>query len=49
MQACEDWAKENGCQEFASDCELENVDSLAMHLKLGFSEENRIICFTKKL
>lgn len=46
---CEQWAKRKGCIEFASDCELHNEESLAMHLKLGFKESNRIICFTKKL
>lgn len=46
---CEQWAKTNGCTEFASDCELHNEESLAVHLKLGFQEANRIICFTKKL
>lgn len=49
VKACEDWAKEKGCSEFASDCELENEESLAMHLKLGFSEANRVICFKKVL
>ncbi|MCA1318306.1 GNAT family N-acetyltransferase [Bacillus tianshenii] len=49
VQACEDWAKEKGCSEFASDCELDNEESLAMHLKLGFSDANRIICFKKVL
>ena len=47
--ACEEWSKAKGCQEFASDCELENVESVKMHLKLGFHEANRIVCFTKKL
>lgn len=46
---CESWASEKGCSEFASDCELTNEDSLKFHLKTGFSEANRIICFTKKL
>lgn len=46
---CENWSKEKGCREFASDCELENEQSLAMHLKLGFVEANRIICFKKDL
>ena len=46
---CENWARENGCAEFASDCELDNVDSLKFHLKVGFNEAGRIICFTKKL
>ncbi|MFY3790391.1 aminoglycoside 6'-N-acetyltransferase [Ureibacillus sp. MALMAid1270] len=49
VQACENWAKEKGCQEFASDCELDNVESLATHLSLGFTEANRIICFKKTL
>ncbi|MFA1821868.1 aminoglycoside 6'-N-acetyltransferase [Virgibacillus oceani] len=47
--ACENWAKKKGCHEFASDCELENEESLALHLKLGFGEVNRIICFKKEL
>ena len=49
VKACEDWAKSKGCSEFASDCELLNTDSLAFHLRSGFNEANRIICFTKKL
>lgn len=47
--ACEGWAREKGCAEFASDCELSNVDSLKFHLKVGFLEVGRIICFTKSL
>ena len=49
VSMCENWSKEKGCAEFASDCELENTDSLAFHLKIGFTEANRIICFAKKL
>lgn len=49
LAACEDWAKEQGCVEFASDCELDNTGSLGFHLKMGFEEAGRIICFTKKL
>lgn len=49
LRACEDWALEQGCREFASDCELDNLDSLRFHLRLGFTEANRIICFTKQL
>ena len=49
LAACEIWAKEQGCTEFASDCELANTESLRFHRKLGFLEANRIICFTKKL
>ena len=49
LAACESWAKTKGCTEFASDCELDNVQSLQFHLNVGFVEANRIICFTKKL
>ena len=49
LTACEDWAKGQGCTEFASDCELDNTASLRFHLNVGFQEANRIICFTKKL
>ena len=49
LACCERWAREQGCTEFASDCELDNSGSLAFHLKTGFAEANRIICFTKKL
>ena len=49
LAACENWARERGCREFASDCELTNSQSLRFHLGLGFEEANRIICFTKKL
>ena len=49
LAACENWARESGCEEFASDCELTNAESLQFHLQMGFHEANRIICFTKKL
>lgn len=49
VQACEDWIKNRGCTEFASDCPLHNTESLAFHLRCGFLEVNRIICFTKKV
>lgn len=47
--ACETWAKDMGCAEFASDCELDNADSFRFHMAMQFTEANRIICFTKKL
>ncbi len=49
LKACEGWAREMGCREFASDCELDNEDSLRFHLKMGFAEAGRIICFQKAL
>ena len=49
LASCEQWAKEKGCTEFASDCELDNEDSRRFHLAAGFEEANRIICFKKSL
>ena len=49
LSACENWAKSVGCTEFASDCEIDNLDSLAWHMKNGFDEMGRTIWFAKKL
>ena len=49
LSECEKWAKEKGCTEFASDCELDNMDSLRFHMAFGFEETNQIICFRKDL
>ncbi len=49
LRACEAWARERGCAEFASDCELENEVSAAFHARMGFAEVNRIRCFLKPL
>ena len=49
LRSCEKWAAEHGCEEFASDCELSNSDSREFHLRTGFEEVNRIICFVKQI
>ena len=49
LSACEAWAGEMNCTEFASDCELTNEESLQFHMSVGFQEVNRIICFRKSL
>ena len=49
LAACEAWAKENGCREFASDCEANNTGSFRFHKAMNFTEANRIICFIKEL
>lgn len=49
LKECETWAKDRGCKEFASDCEIDNDNSLRFHKAMNFTEANRIICFTKKL
>jgi len=45
----ENWARKNGCIEFASDCYIDNTDSFSFHLKIGFAEAGRVIHFIKKL
>ena len=49
LAECEKWAKQKGCSEYASDCELNNDASLQFHMRVGFTEANRIICFTKRI
>ncbi len=49
LLTCETWAKNIGCTEFASDCELDNIESLKFHIAMGFDEANRIICFKKRI
>ncbi|MEL6319194.1 MAG: aminoglycoside 6'-N-acetyltransferase [Cyanobacteria bacterium J06626_14] len=45
----ERWARSQGCTEFASDVLLDNLDSQAMHVHLGFEETERVVCFKKLL
>ena len=49
VAACEDWARSQGCSEFASDAQPDNETSIAAHLALGFSDEGLVRCFSKKL
>ena len=49
LHECELWAKEKGCVEFASDCELDNTNSFKFHMAMGFEEAKRVICFRKEL
>lgn len=49
IEAAEDWAREQGCTELASDSQLDNTASVAVHRALGFSEIGQIRCFRKAL
>jgi aminoglycoside 6'-N-acetyltransferase I len=49
VDAAEDWGRSLGCTEFASDTELANVDSAAIHQAVGFEEVALIRCFRKQL
>ncbi len=47
--AAEHWAREKGCTEMASDTWLENEASITAHLRLGYSEVERLVHFAKRL
>ena len=45
----EDWARERGLREMASDADITNEPSLKAHLALGFHETERLVHFAKTL
>ena len=47
VAAVQDWARAQGCTEFASDAALDNLASQQMHGALGFSETRRVVYFRK--
>jgi aminoglycoside 6'-N-acetyltransferase I len=49
IRAAETWARAQGFREFASDAELENVDSQRVHLSVGFREVGRSVLYLKAL
>ena len=49
IAAAEEWARAQGCSEFASDAEADNHVSAAAHRAVGFAEAGLIRCFRKEL
>ena len=49
VRAAEDWARAQGCREFASDALLDNTASHAAHAACGFEETERVVYFRKRL
>jgi aminoglycoside 6'-N-acetyltransferase I len=49
LAACEDWARDCGCTEFASDCELGNTESQEFHQAVGFEEASRLVAYVRKI
>ena len=45
----EDWSRRYGCNEFASDCLVDNIDSYNFHISIGFRESERNIFFLKAI
>jgi aminoglycoside 6'-N-acetyltransferase I len=49
MKKGEEWIKKQGCKQIGSDIESDNITSYQFHMKIGFKEANRIICFIKDI
>jgi len=49
VHTAEQWAREKGCIEMASDTWLDNEVSIAAHKKLGYYEVERLVHFVKRL
>jgi aminoglycoside 6'-N-acetyltransferase I len=49
VAAAEDWARSQGCTEFASDAEADNEESALAHRALGFEDVGLVRCFRKDL
>ena len=49
VRLCEQWAAEQGCREFLSDCMIDNTESYRFHLRIGFTETERCIFFRKDI
>ena len=49
METAEEWARQKGYKEMASDTWLENEASIYTHVKLGYEEVERLVHFVKRL
>jgi aminoglycoside 6'-N-acetyltransferase I len=49
VRTAEQWAREKGMSEMASDTWLENEVSIQAHLKMGYWEAERLVHFVKRL
>ena len=49
VRIAEQWAREKGCEEMASDAEMGNDLSIAAHQALGYAETSRLIHLRKEL
>jgi len=49
VRAAEQWARDRGFTEIASDVELENDVSIASHRALGYEETSRLVCFRRTI
>jgi aminoglycoside 6'-N-acetyltransferase I len=49
VTAAEEWARDRGATEMASDAEIGNDQSLIAHMRLGYEETSRLVHLRKEL
>jgi aminoglycoside 6'-N-acetyltransferase I len=49
LEAGENWARQKGCKQLASDTEGSNANAISFHQHTEFTEVNRVVCFIKKI
>ncbi|RIW17403.1 GNAT family N-acetyltransferase [Algoriphagus lacus] len=49
ISEAENWARQKGLKQFASDTPLTNQASIDFHKKAGFREVEQVVCFIKNL
>ncbi|MEZ0542430.1 aminoglycoside 6'-N-acetyltransferase [Fibrella arboris] len=49
IEHAEEWARQQGCSELASDVLLDNEASQAFHRQVGFDEAERVVSFIKSV
>ncbi len=49
VRIAENWAREKGCEEMASDAEIGNETSISAHTSLGYQETSRLVHLRKEL
>jgi len=49
VESAEEWGRNQGCTELASDAEVDNEASMAAHVALGFRDAGVVRCFCKEL
>lgn len=49
VRNAENWARQKGCTEMASDAEIGNEGSITAHTRLGYSETSRLVHLRKEL
>jgi aminoglycoside 6'-N-acetyltransferase I len=49
VSMAENWARQCGLVEMASDCQIDNQTSISAHRSLGYQEMERLVHFCKRL